>query len=67
MTPLEFFIAGFLLGVFITLCCGAFTRRKTEKPPESSKPTEQLGSATMNAPDQLAKIGRETGAEIIDD
>ena len=69
MTSLEFFVSGFLIGVISTLllCAMARKRSRTEEPVAIKAPTEQLGSSVINAPDALAKIGRETGAEITDD
>lgn len=71
MTTLESFVSGFLVGVVGTLVLGAIARKRTAAPPltQAAPPAaaEQLGSATINAPDALAKIGHDTGAEIIDD
>lgn len=67
MRSLEFFIGGFLIGVLATLATGVYARRRdNDLPPQAIQPPLQ-GSATTNAPDQLAKIGHETGAEIFDD
>ena len=68
MTSLEFFVAGFLVGVISTLIlCAAARRKRPAEPVAVKAPVEQLGSATTNAPDELARIGHESGAEIFDD
>jgi hypothetical protein len=68
MTSLEFFIVGFLVGTIATLILCAMARKRDRiVPPTYSALTVQQGSATTNAPDELAKLGRETGAEIFDD
>jgi hypothetical protein len=70
VTSLEFFVVGFLVGVVSTLvlCATARKRGRIEPPVEKAAvATEQLGSATTNAPDELARLGHESGAEIFDD
>jgi len=67
MSSLEFFIGGFLVGVFATLFLCARARRRNRQTQAPTPDVSQQGSATTQAPDELSKIGRETGAEIIDD
>jgi|GEM_PF-2547013 len=68
MASIEFFVGGFLVGVFLTLAICARARKACKKEDTTNvSDVTQQGSATTNAPDELSRIGRETGAEIIDD
>jgi hypothetical protein len=66
LLSVEGLLAGFVIGVLVTLAAFAGTRRR-RRLDENPSPAESAGTVPHTDRDAAAAIGRETGGEVFDD